>query len=318
MLDPENRGVLQLSELGRYTNSSIPPRYDHTCFLMKARYNCAKGPSSGSTDSLGPKASDYKLLLKDCDLQEYVKSTTISSIVDASPYKKDESKAKGKLTLLIYGNSFLRQIFESLVCAHESQITDFGVQVGGPALAIKSLKSRTNKISIDELGYFINYTEAQKGCHGTGGSDTSIFYAPGVEVPANFNLDCNDNIGWVEFDHSLKVHYIFRPDYYEQATINYIHRNVFRFVNVEQEVDFLLWNSAEMPEINIHKLLWNSNIPKQLRKINAKFSGHDYGANNPWITHPPDTHPCMPGIPDDEANLLLFLLGNPINITEIV
>ena len=40
----------------------------------------------------------------------------------------------------------------------------------------------------------------------------------------------------------------------------------------------------------------------------SSLDGYFFGASNPWITHPPDNHPCMPGIPDDEANILLYLL----------
>lgn len=33
-----------------------------------------------------------------------------------------------------------------------------------------------------------------------------------------------------------------------------------------------------------------------------------FGADNPWITDIPDLHPCMPGVPDDEINLMLYLI----------
>ena len=33
-----------------------------------------------------------------------------------------------------------------------------------------------------------------------------------------------------------------------------------------------------------------------------------FDADNPWITNPPDNHPCLPGVADDdEVHLSLFL-----------
>jgi hypothetical protein len=50
------------------------------------------------------------------------------------------------------------------------------------------------------------------------------------------------------------------------------------------------------------------NIFPSLRRIQEASIGYYYGADNPWITNPPDNHPCLPGIPDDAANILIFLL----------
>lgn len=36
-----------------------------------------------------------------------------------------------------------------------------------------------------------------------------------------------------------------------------------------------------------------------LNKVQERYIGQYFGANNHWITNPPDIHPCMPGIPDD-------------------
>ena len=48
--------------------------------------------------------------------------------------------------------------------------------------------------------------------------------------------------------------------------------------------------------------------PKNLKNIQKRDTGQYFGANNPWITDVPDGHPCLPGIPDDEVNLLLMIL----------
>jgi hypothetical protein len=32
-----------------------------------------------------------------------------------------------------------------------------------------------------------------------------------------------------------------------------------------------------------------------------------FDADSPWITNPPDNHPCLPDVPDDEVHLILIL-----------
>jgi len=47
-----------------------------------------------------------------------------------------------------------------------------------------------------------------------------------------------------------------------------------------------------------------------LQNIQRRDAGAYFRENNPWITAHPSSvkHPCMPGIPDDESAILLFLL----------
>lgn len=51
-----------------------------------------------------------------------------------------------------------------------------------------------------------------------------------------------------------------------------------------------------------------NNLLPLLKRAEKRIIGQYFGADNPWIVHPPGNHPCMPGIPDDEANILLYLL----------
>lgn len=41
------------------------------------------------------------------------------------------------------------------------------------------------------------------------------------------------------------------------------------------------------------------------RRLQEMYLGQWSGCDNPGIDHVPDGHPCMPGVPDDEVNLLL-------------
>ena len=72
------------------------------------------------------------------------------------------------------------------------------------------------------------------------------------------------------------------------------------------------WNVTKNSPRNI---IW----PSILTFIQLQKDGEPkrwFGANNPWITRPPDGHPCMPGVPDDEANLLLFALKYQLQIND--
>ena len=44
------------------------------------------------------------------------------------------------------------------------------------------------------------------------------------------------------------------------------------------------------------------------RKLQARDLNRWFGADNPGILEKPDAHPCLPGVPDDEANVLLYML----------
>ena len=45
------------------------------------------------------------------------------------------------------------------------------------------------------------------------------------------------------------------------------------------------------------------------KEIQVRDTGRYFGADNPWITNPPDEeHPCMPGMPDDKVNFLLWYM----------
>ena len=54
-------------------------------------------------------------------------------------------------------------------------------------------------------------------------------------------------------------------------------------------------------------MTWPKNI-KLFKEIQQRDARQWFGANNPWIIDSPDTHACMPGPPDDEVNLLLYLI----------
>jgi hypothetical protein len=77
------------------------------------------------------------------------------------------------------------------------------------------------------------------------------------------------------------------------------------------KLDYIAFNARinELREIRPHlsgslnnyqRVIWT------LKRFQKRDLKRWFGARNPRIDSPPDMHPCMPGVPDDEAALLLF------------
>jgi hypothetical protein len=78
----------------------------------------------------------------------------------------------------------------------------------------------------------------------------------------------------------------------------------------DHSVDVLVFDNLDESNTGLayERKVDYSSLTLTLSAFQRRDLGTYFGANNPWITHPPDGHPCMPGIPDDEVNVLLFLL----------
>ena len=295
------------------------PRYDHqTCFLMKARYNCAYRPDNINVTL----ASDYQYVWKQqqrhssqtaCNLRNVIQEIGgPQGISKRLAGRQTNNHGRRPFHVLLQGSSFARQIFEALVCGFQDQITDFRVQVGGPSVSLSDFLRRGDNtlVAIRELGKSMGLQEArQGGCHGEAGG-IQKYYRRRATKPPNIP-NCNDNIGLVEFGNSIRFYYIFRPTMYDQETLHHIYKVILGIP--DDGLDVVVWNhvlkepqnTTLLPakrQIPVESLLW------KLRGLQLRDLGRYFGANNPWIKNPPDFHPCMPGVPDDEVNILLFLL----------
>jgi hypothetical protein len=110
----------------------------------------------------------------------------------------------------------------------------------------------------------------------------------------------------VEFGNVVRFYYIFRPFMYSNETLHQIYDQLgIR----DHSVDVLVFNKEESKtSLAYERKVDYTLLLGTLKALQRRDIGAYFGANNPWITHPPDTQPCMPGIPDDEVNVLLFLL----------
>lgn len=151
----------------QYIPSTRPPRYDHiSCFLMKARYNCA--PPPGSTSA---KASDNQMMFwrhhngetqrRPCNLHSLVDFVGGPMGVYAHWMHRQQPNSPNhssnqKMQIVLQGNSYLRQVWEALLCGFRDQITNVTVVQGGPMLSLAYLASRSGKlITPRELGTFV-------------------------------------------------------------------------------------------------------------------------------------------------------------------
>ena len=100
--------------------------------------------------------------------------------------------------------------------------------------------------------------------------------------------DVNDEASW-QYESSLDLESLYQSMFdirnISTATTN-SDSNTATTLNIEQHDAHELYKSIQLRDI-----------------------GRYFGADNPWIIDPPDDeHPCMPGMPDDKVNFLLWYM----------
>ncbi|GAX20723.1 hypothetical protein FisN_7Hh033 [Fistulifera solaris] len=327
-------GIIDLKNMGSYLPvlPGVQPRYNHySCFVMKARYNCAHPP-----DYDKPEASDYELVFnlghdnntKPCRLRSLVDALGGPAGLSRRPTLKGDTVDNPPTRIAIHGSSYVRQMWEAMVCGFREDITALQVKNPGPSISLSALKKRGNKpIEFSEIGKPIRGASViqQKGCHGAQQKDLASFYHPSAtQIPDKTMSGCDDGIAMVRFQNVTEVYYVFRSQMLSENALNRVYSDYFQIplsnstdasVPVSSKFDALVWNvSAKKPKNTFPKGVtaryefsvahW---LPT-LKVMQRRDLGIYFGADNPWITKPPDGHPCMPGIPDDEVNLLLYVL----------
>jgi hypothetical protein len=304
----------------QYVRSKAPPRYDHiTCNVMKPRYNCAAEQEAASRASssrlsrnssttkrknkpIGSAASDYKFQWRQnvedpwCDLE---------TLID---FVQGPSSIISQRSVLLQGNSYLRQIWEAMVCGFRSQVTNLTLLSHGPDMSLKSMAHRGGKLfQKQEMGKFLINQQSIPGCHDDPSPvPLSRYYGNHVTVPPNVD-HCSDDMAMVEFGNGLRVFYLFHPSRYESDAFT----DIYSKLDVPESLDVMAWisDSEQFMRNRTANVAWSlDNLLPTLKRAQLASIGYVFGADNPWITNPPDEHPCLPGIPDDEANILLYLL----------
>lgn len=310
-------------------NSTHSMRYDHLCqYMMKNRYNC------GTTEKpmYGGNAYDWKLMLGDqgkegrkCNLWNLIydlqgPAAIGKKVLDDFQTLQGSDRIKranqrSMINVAMLGNSYLRQIFESFVCTWSHEITlSLFEKDGKYDESIAGMKLRNYApLTLDELGNMENLPSPDDNrCHL---DYRDQYYEEGLEIPPNCK-GYSDNLAVAEFGGSMRIYYMFRP---------WMHLNLTRVMKeklnlIPEELDILIFNDeqekiiekdAHLIEVFKASGAWNNRITwdyEHFRTIQERDVGRWFSANNPWITNPPDGHACMPGPPDDEVNLLLYLI----------
>ena len=355
-------GIRQaVSEHGRYIKIgqdgpetiTRPVRYTHLCKFMKPRYNCAKNETALASLNYGDVATDWKFVFRQnkttsekftCNLWEFVSS--LGGPRGLGKYLL--SKKKKKTTVLLAGNSHLRQIFSALVCGFEDDVTDFRLLLKAPGFdtSLESLKKRgINPYENEAKPNEKKFTTAEAGRlerppDGVDGRGTCVtpskpspFYVQHVTQPDacyydDPELQGPNNVGrrWlnsyssdlamVEFGGGIRFYYAFNP--WNYANITDVFRTVLKLD--PWEVDALVFNRGtrgvfqeEAPDLfGAFQATgaWRSRRINEwpmplFKRVQKKDIGRQFYPDNPGITGR-DGHSCMPGMPDDEANMLLL------------
>jgi len=263
-------------------------------------------------------------------LQNFQKDATPQ---DSAEKASVDNSTNDLIEVLLVGTSRFRQIFEALVCGFSEQMNDLKVQVGGPRYS-----KRHKFMDADEIGSLVDLKFVRGGgCYKpeAQANYSHFFRDDGTIVPIN-NEGCNHDIGSVEFSddtiHSnsrIRFYYVFRP----WAWTNFTPALEALDIDKNHKMDFVLWENSEPSNFpswqyaawsdlgSLYKHIFDirstsatANIENHdahtlYTKMQMRDIGRYFGADNPWITNAPDEHHgCMPGMPDDQVNFLLWYM----------
>ena len=161
-------------------------------------------------------------------------------------------------------------------------------------------------LSFVNLGQIIPM-DTQVGCQASGYAH--FYRSPLDHLPVELP-NCDDNVSMMELSGGLRIFYIFRP-----AAFRGMIPEICQGLGLNtSEVDVVVTN--ELTDIGPFLKLLDSKVPliefshvlPFFFDVQGRGCGWIDGGVNVGIDNPPDDHPCMPGIPDDEANVLLFAL----------
>jgi hypothetical protein len=155
--------------------------YDHMCFIMKSRYNCALPPGLTNNKS---SAQDYKFVyqykscdndenviqqqqqqLSHCDLEEVIDwlggPTGIGhALAQQSSEENNKTAIKHhRYQVLLQGDSRLRQVIESLICRYSDKITNLTLTFNAPDLSLNAMKQLKKKHHVSSAKHILHPNE---------------------------------------------------------------------------------------------------------------------------------------------------------------
>lgn len=331
-------------------------RYNYMCPWLRNQYNCV----STAQRQYGMHPDDWKLMLKDpfedeyCNLwdltQHFEGPSGLGNFLQRQNQKgtEEENNTAQKKThnVVIFGDSFMRQIFQAFVCGWNADITASSFQEIDARAASNGFDP---KITMKELPFLWHPRENkdEQKQHKQPQCDfvqRLQFYDDGLlqqkhqqqngnykNIPINCN-NYSDDVAMVEFGHSLRIYFMFRPyRYNNNGEILQVFDQMWNGLS-PLDMHTLVFSEGEDLVFNINnriremwkdtgawekRLVWPSSY---FQKIQKRDIGKYFSIENKWTSklngHPtglgPDSdhidNACMPGAPDDHANLLLYLI----------
>ena len=233
------------------------------------------------------------------------------------PSTSTTAATSGVYTVLMMGDSILRQLFEALTCGFRDSMTELALHLN------VSQPHRRGTIQHFPKGTFLQSIQ-QQGCHPAVHNDLAPFYDVNVTVPTSLP-DCNDEIAMVEFGGVLRIYYVYYPDAWKDGLSDVLEAlQLQNLTLVDQLVldagyePFLKYNQSLdrrlRPNVWKRRLHWAG--MSTIKETQLRDAGRWFGADNPWFLKENSKngvmvdpqHGCMPGPPDDHANLFLFML----------
>jgi len=333
------------------------PAYDHlSCRVMKNRYNCAV-PAGSNSSTPDDSPTDYMLTLGpvvvDDDNNNINSSSTsaatskndvvvsLNSFMDeingvtglaevlatrrrrhkTTNLEDDDDDDGSIVTVAFFGNSFLRQIWESITCTFRDQITKLRLNEGGAMVPGHRSKFDAEK----DIGapLFFRSMPEQYCFPGDDMTQFASYYKKGVEIPQNVKFHCTDNLAMVELDEKIRFYYFFRPSVYEPRERGYESLGL-----VLEDIDVAVFNDKEhkmagpdrMKQLHgARKIAWWGDKqthyePHCIRDTQIRDLGKYYSPDPLTPDDPDDPHGCMPGPVDDQMHLLFYLLYYDLGI----
>jgi hypothetical protein len=166
-------------------DDASPVGYDHTCFVMKARYNCASTPN-GTTKNKS-RAEDYKFVyhhiahgrdnrrrrwpaMPPCDLDELIGwiggPTGLGRVLVPPPTVHgnvtNNATNATKYQVVLQGDSRMRQVIEALMCRYMDQITNLTLTFQTPDLSKNAIWLRKKRLKVNNETHILRPNDTGK------------------------------------------------------------------------------------------------------------------------------------------------------------
>lgn len=295
--------VVKLLEGGNWIfDLNKEEKYDHKCRLMKSRYNIEADPRE-------PKSHQ----------------TTFFITNDVGQLERLDEINPSHLnaTVVLYGNSFLRQIQESIFCTFDMR-ERFDTLVLREFInnAWRNHNQSDGRVTCSDLQ--VGLLQEGEGCHGwSTGALHEQFYRS--EAPPN-TKGCNDDVSLITFDGGLRIAFIFRPSVFQdiecilQLLGISLHEITHIFHNdLDHKTPAFDTRVGTLDALRKHasplvKVFDCQDVPQKLMQLQKRDLNIVYDASNRFYLN--DVHPALPGIPDVEALIILRLISNTVDENE--